>query len=176
MFDDVQQMISEIKKLDGKNGMICRNVAGYAWEWKTKNIALAEIKAKEGTEEEMFDIEISGHRYIWNTVIKDWILSSNAINEIGCIHTIQGFDLSYVGVIFGPEIDYFDGEIVINRDKVFDNYTKRGAGKELKTYITNLYKVLMTRGIHGCYVFACNPRMKKYLETSMPKWIDNPSI
>ena len=60
--------------------------------------------------------------YIWNTTANAWILSDNAVNEIGCVHTSQGYDLNYVAVVFGHEIDYDpqNNTITIDRSKFFD--------------------------------------------------------
>ena len=114
------------------------------------------------------DITIEGHKYIWNMSNVEWILRPSAIDEIGCIHTTQGYDLNYVGVIFGEEIDYdeISNQITINPAKHFDSNVQRGASpEELKTYLINSYKVMMSRGIKGCYVYACNSSLRDYLST-----------
>ena len=152
-------MAQTIRRLDRKKGMICRNIAGYAWDWKTKGKTVDEINAQG-----LSDIEIDSYRYVWNTTASGWILSKNAINEIGCVHTTQGFDLSYVGVIIGPEIDYIDGKICIDKNKVKDTNTRRGADEHLHDFIINTYKVLLSRGIHGCFVYACNEGLRNYLK------------
>lgn len=161
-FDDADLMINEIKSKNKEFGL-CRNVAGYSWEWKSKGEkSLASVRSK-GLE----DIEIQGHKYIWNMSNKEFTLRSQAIDEIGCIHTIQGYDLIYVGVIFGREIDYdpITNSIVINQDLFFDKNVALGASpQQLKDYITNSYKVMMSRGIKGCYVFAYNENLRKYLK------------
>ena len=63
------------------------------------------------------DIFIDGYAYMWNSVNKDWVNSENAINEIGCIHTVQGYDLNYAGVILGNEIKYDPQTKSISIDK-----------------------------------------------------------
>ncbi len=160
LFNDVEKMINTIKEKDGQV-KLCRTVAGYSWEWKDKNKSY-EYKKEHG----IFDIEIEGHKYIWNTSHDGWILSKHAIDEIGCVHSAQGFDLNYVGVIFGREIDY-DAEsnsIVINSKLFFDRNVKAATDPEqLKKYILNTYRVLLTRGIRGCYVYAYNKNLRQYL-------------
>ena len=72
-----------------------------------------------------------------------------------------------MAVIFGHEIDYDDESesLVIDRSKFFDSKVKAGVDDEtLKQYIVNSYKVMLTRGIKGCYVYACNPRLQNYLK------------
>jgi DUF2075 family protein len=107
MFDDVDEMVQDIRRKDAEYGL-CRTVAGYAWDWKTKgrieptNLKETEECIKNG----FWDIEIDGHKYIWNVHFDGWVGTSNSVNEIGCIHTIQGFDLNYAGVIIGNELKY----------------------------------------------------------------------
>ena len=103
---------------------------------------------------------------------KEFIISENAINEIGCIHTLQGYDLNYVGVILGKEIDYdkANNRLVINLDKFYDKYVKQQSDYEtVYNYIINSYKVIMSRGIKGCFVYACNKNMQEYLEKFINK-------
>lgn len=94
-----------------------------------------------------------------------FILSNNSVNEIGCVHTLQGYDLNYCGVIFGKEIDYDGKQIIINRNNFYDSKVKDGSdNKTLKQYIINTYRVIMSRGIRGCYVYVCNEGLRNYLK------------
>lgn len=161
LYEDVSDMVRDIKEKE-KEHKLCRVAAGYAWEWKSKGIKTPEEVIRLGKE----DIEINGHRYIWNMSAQGWILGENAINEIGCIHTTQGYDLNYAGIILGREIDYDPNkdEIVINPKLFFDKKAKNGTTPEqLKNYIVNAYRTMMLRGIKGCYVYACNPNLRAYL-------------
>jgi DUF2075 family protein len=123
-------------------------VSGYAWPWKTKEVNYEDIKKQN-----LYDIVINDYHYIWNHTNKDWVNSLNAINEIGCIHTVQGYDLNYVGVIIGNEIKYdnISQNIYIDEKNYFDRNGKISiqTQKELFDYIINIYKVLLTRGIKG---------------------------
>ena len=153
IFNNVDDMINLIKQLDSKVGL-CRNVAGFAWKWSHSS------KVK--------DIRIEQYEYAWNSEQKGWILSKNAINEIGCVYSVQGFDLKYVGVILGPEIDYdpLTNSIHVDKKKVFDRKVTDNSGNDssiVQNYVINAYKVLMTRGIYGCFVYACNANMRDYL-------------
>lgn len=162
VYNDDLEMVNDIKKKDNAVGL-CRVVAGFAWEWKTK-------KMSQTQKQECFDIEINGHEYLWNDFnAKNWILSPNAVNEIGCIHTSQGYDLNYVGIIFGREIEWNESQnrFDINLDLYFDKKVKDATPKDkVEKYIINAYRVMMTRGIKGCYMYACNPGMQKFLK----KW------
>lgn len=159
LYENISEMINDIKDKNKKYGL-CRNVAGYSWYWNKK-------KRKEIETNKKYDIEISGNKYIWNTKTTDWINSPNSIDEIGCIHTIQGFDLNYVGVILGNEIKYDPKikKIIIDRNNYCDIKGKSGTtDEELLMYILNIYNVMCTRGILGTYIYACDENLRKYLE------------
>lgn len=167
IWDNPNSMIENIRNKD-LNLSLCRAVAGYSWRWQSKGCETIEQAVREGLE----DIELDGRKYVWNMSNQEWILREGAVNEIGCVHTTQGYDLNYVAVIFGHEIDYDDESesIVIDRSKFFDSKVKDGVDDEtLKQYIINSYKVMMTRGIKGCYVYACNPRLQNYLKRFIAK-------
>ena len=164
IFDDVGRMTDSIKTLDKAMGL-CRNVAGYSWEWKTKGMSRKDAESKD-----IYDIEIEGYRYIWNMSNKEWILREGSVDEIGCIHTTQGYDLNYVGVIFGREIDYdpASNRITVDLKLLFDKKVKSGCDAEaVRRYVINSYRVMLTRGIRGCYVYACNENLAAYLRRFM---------
>ena len=162
IWDDPNLMIEDIRKKDDFISL-CRVVAGYSWKWKSKNCRSIAEAVEKGLE----DIDLDGRKYVWNMDNQEWILREGAVNEIGCVHTTQGYDLNYVAVILGNEIDYDEksNSIIIDRNKFYDSKVKDGVSDEkLKQYIINSYKVMMTRGIKGCYVYACNPRLRNYLK------------
>lgn len=162
IYNDVNKMVEEIKKLDKRFGL-CRNAAGYSWEWISKGCRSYEEAIKKGKE----DIVIGSYKYVWNMTNEEFIISDNAINEIGCIHTLQGYDLNYIGLIFGREIDYnpLTNEIEIDLNYFYDKYVKQGVSvNQVKKFIINSYKVMMSRGIKGCYIYACNKNLATYLK------------
>ena len=102
-----------------------------------------------------------------NLTSVDWITRQDSHCTIGCIHTSQGYDMNYVGVIFGEEIDYnFNtNSIEIDLEKYKDKKVKAGTDERvLKKLILNTYTTILARGIKGCYVYACNPNLKQYLQ------------
>lgn len=167
LFEDVEDMVSAIKEKNNKMGL-CRNMAGYAWPWKTHKMKLSKIQ-KEG----LYDIEIenkyevnNAHKYIWNTTQRDWINSENSINEIGCIHTTQGYDLNYAGVIIGWEIDYdpINNIITVSKDMYQDAKGKEKVDEKiLRNYIKNIYATLLERGMYGTYIYVCNYKRQNKL-------------
>jgi DUF2075 family protein/SOS-response transcriptional repressor LexA/predicted GIY-YIG superfamily endonuclease len=164
LFDNLDEMVSQIKKKDKLLGL-SRMVAGFAWEW---------ISNKKP---EAYDIVIDKTQLKWNSIAVDWVNSNNAINEVGCIHTTQGYDLNYTGIILGPELDYdFEkNEFVVYKDAYKDKNGKNSIKDEqvLLDYILNIYKTIFLRGIEGTYVYACNSNLRKYLSTFIPNYSDN---
>ncbi len=137
---------------------LARMMAGYAWPWKSQSDANA------------YDMELDGIQKKWNHCTEGWIHSKEAIHEVGCIHSTQGYDLNYAFVIFGREIGYDaqTNEIVIRKDYYFDKNGKISASEaELKEYIKHIYYVLMTRGIKGTYVYVCDPELRRYFAQFM---------
>ncbi len=154
LFDSLEEMIDMIKSKDKEVGL-SRLVAGYSWKWVSKN-------------KDVHDIEIDNIRLKWNSVASDWVNSKNSVNEVGCIHTTQGYDLNYTGVIFGKEISYDKNknEIVILEENYFDINGKQSIKNpdELKDYITNIYKTILLRGIKGTYVYVYDKSLRDYLK------------
>jgi len=154
IFESLQEMIEKIKSRDAEFGL-SRLVAGYSWEWVSKN-------------KDEHDILIDGIELKWNSVSTDWVNSENSINEVGCIHTTQGYDLNFTGVIFGNEISYdkAQNQIVIKEENYFDKNGKQSIKNpdELKAYIINIYKTIILRGIRGTYVYACDEYLREYLK------------
>jgi len=155
LYDDCEKMINDIRKKDSELGL-CRNVAGFAWKWL------------KGDDINTPDITIQGKKNLWNTTQKNWVLSPNSINEIGCIHTIQGYDLNYCGVIIGEDLKYNPETKKIYADKscYFDQQGKAGVAKDpdaLCQYLCNIYLTLLTRGIKGTYIYVCNDALREYI-------------
>lgn len=165
LFDSVADMHNEIRRQDARHGL-SRLVAGYAWPWKTK------------TDKSGFDIEIDTARLRWNNTQTDWIASQGSLEEVGSIHTVQGYDLNYAGVIIGPDLRYdaAAGRLFMARESYFDKKGKENnprLGKkytddDLLRFIRNVYAVLLTRGIRGTYVYVCDPSLRAYFKGFIP--------
>lgn len=153
LFDDPNEMIDCIKLKDNEYGL-CRNVAGYAWKWLSKK------------DKKKHDFNFNQRMYYWNSKIVDWVNSKNAVNEIGCIHTIQGYDLNYVGVIIGNDVHYnpMTKKIEVDKANYHDQIGKTVDGDMnlLRRQILNVYYTLLTRGIRGTYVYVCDDELREY--------------
>jgi hypothetical protein len=165
MFDNLGDMIEALRDRDNEYGL-GRALAGYAWPWKSKK------------EKAAFDIELDGQRLRWNSSERDWVNSPRAKDEVGSIHTIQGYDLNYAGVIIGKDLRYDPraGQIYFDRASYFDtkgkeNNQSRGityTDADLLKFVENIYAVLMTRGMRGTFVYACDPALREYLRSFVP--------
>lgn len=161
VFDDFAEMKSEIEKLNSEHGL-ARLVAGFAWPWNSKENPTAH------------DIEIQGIKLQWNQTVTDWVNSPTSINEVGSIHTIQGYDLNYAGVIIGNDLT-FDPEnrrFQFNRDSYFDKKGKENnptlgksySDEDLLQFVINIYKVLLTRGVKGTFVYVRDPKTRAFFQ------------
>ncbi len=160
-FDDLGEMHDAIRERDAEHGL-ARLVAGYAWRWVSKKDPTA------------YDIELDGRQLRWNSTDKDWINASNSINEVGSIHTVQGYDLNYAGVIIGNDLQWDEDaqRLVVDRDSYFDKKGKENnptlgktySDEDLLRYICNVYAVLMTRGIRGTFLYVRNGNLRSRLE------------
>ncbi|EAQ66790.1 hypothetical protein MED121_12720 [Marinomonas sp. MED121] len=154
MFESLPDMICAVKECEKHYGL-ARLVAGFAWPWKSNN------------DKSVYDINIGDVSLKWNSTNLDWINKKGAIDEVGCIHTTQGYDLNYTGVILGPEISFdpIKNEIVIIEKNYFDKNGKQSIKDpaQLKSYIINIYKTILLRAIRGTYLYACDPELRKYL-------------
>lgn len=161
----MQQLIEEKNKINNK----ARIVAGYCWEWK-----------KDGRNNSNFkDIQIKEHDFSisWNLGNSStWAIDSESVNEAGCIHTCQGLEFDYVGVIIGNDMRYENGKIVTD---FFQRATTDQSIKGLKgmykknptqalaladDIIKNTYRTLMTRGQKGCYIYCTDKNLSDYLK------------
>lgn len=158
-FYDLGEMRRTIRERDADVGL-SRLVAGYAWEWVSRR------------DPEAYDIEIDGERMRWNSTDKDWINSPGSLDEVGSIHTVQGYDLNYAGVIIGPDLRLSpSGDIIADRDAYRDKKGKENTGHlkdaftddDLLVFIRNIYGVLLTRGMLGTYVYVCDEGLRQRL-------------
>jgi DUF2075 family protein len=159
---EVHQKIIEKNKIDNK----ARILAGYCWNWISK------------TKPDLKDIVIGDYKATWNLNShgQAWIIHPDSVNEVGCIHTCQGLELNYVGVIIGPDLIVRDGRVITyatkraSTDKSMFGYKKlfkenpNKAKNIADMIIKNTYRTLMTRGMKGCYVYCTDTETQKYFK------------
>lgn len=163
-YDSFQQTLSA-------NGLT-RMVAGFSWEWLTN----PKRKLRAGETPAEYDISIEGFNLRWNRKNANWVgigtKDPTAAQEVGCIHSIQGYDLSYAYVIFGNELGYDrkTQTLKVNRNAYKDKNGKNATeDADLLTYIENVYYVLLTRGINGTHVYVCDPDLREHLSRFFPQ-------
>ncbi len=163
----LRDLIFEKNKINNK----ARIVAGYCWDWiSKKNKELKDIRIPEHNFEMKWNLASDGNV---------WIISPNSVNEVGCIHTCQGLEVDYIGVIVGADLVAREGKVVTvpgNRAKTDAslNGYKRAllenpaeAKKKADLIIKNTYRTLMTRGMKGCYVYFVDKETETFFKSRM---------
>ncbi len=158
LFDDVGEMLTMVRTRNTEEGL-ARVIAGYAWPWQSK-------KDKTRADIVFADIELQ-----WNSRVVDWVDSPKSVEEVGSIHTIQGYDLNYAGVIIGRDLRYDEaaGKLCFDRSHYYDkkglqnNPGQKLSEQELLDFVLNIYSVLMTRGIRGTYLYVVDDALRSYL-------------
>jgi len=166
---DLRDKIFDLNKINNK----ARIVAGYCWKWAGKKDKSVE------------DIVIAKYNFSarWNLADDGnlWILNEESVNEIGCIHTCQGLELDYIGVVIGPDLIVRNGEVITrgeeraSSDSSIKGYKKlykqspKEADAKADMIIKNTYRTLMTRGQKGCFVFSTDPETNEFLQYASGK-------
>lgn len=162
--EKMQELIIERNRTSHNRARI---LAGYCWNWK-----------KEGVNDpSVHDIKIGDFEISWNLKnTTTFAIDEDSIHEAGCIHTSQGLEFDYVGVIIGDDMRYENGMIVTDFTKrARTDQSLKGikklykenpelANKEADEIIKNTYRTLMTRGMKGCYVYCTDQRLAAYLK------------
>ena len=168
---DTPQEVRELIFEKNKNTNKARMVAGYCWNW-----------IKEGKNNTNYhDITIGDFEMSWNLGSSStWAIDPDSINEIGCIHTCQGLEFDYVGVIIGDDLRYEDGIITDFTKRARTDQSIKGLKGLYKKdkekvlsiadrIIKNTYRTLLTRGQKGCYIYCVDNNLKEYLKHRLNK-------
>lgn len=169
VFDSPSQMRTAIVSKNARNK--ARIIAGYCWEWISKK------------DKHLCDIQFPEHNFAMQWNLTDdggtYIIAPGSINQVGCIHTCQGLELEYVGVIIGPDLIVRNGVIQTDSskraksDKSLNGYKRDlkagvvGTEKKADTIIRNTYRTLMTRGMKGCYIYCTDKETGEYFKKKM---------
>ena len=167
VFDSASEMRRAILKANVEANK-ARMVAGYCWPWKSKkDKAAMDIVLEDGDFAMQWNLNEDGSL---------WILKPDSVNQIGCIHTCQGLEVDYVGVLFGRDLIVRDGVVMTNAsERASQDTTVRGYKKMSKAeperaqqlteeIIKNTYRTLMTRGQNGCFVHSVDPETNQWLQ------------
>lgn len=163
VFDDPSDLHNAVETKNTNNR--ARVVAGYCWPWNSKK------------DPKLMDVVIGDYERQWN-LDQDgslWIVAPNSVAQVGCIHTCQGLEVDYVGVIIGPDLTIMGDTLVTvprardRHDKTMKGFVKMTkeqpaeAARLADSIIKNTYRTLMTRGMKGCYVYATDAKLRAYL-------------
>ncbi|MCQ2799708.1 MAG: DUF2075 domain-containing protein [Bacilli bacterium] len=162
VFDDPVQMRDELREHNKVNNKT-RMIAGYCYDWN--------VKKKRGD----WDIVLpNGFQAKWNLENDDhWAVNPNSFEEVGCIHTCQGMEFDYVGVFIGKDLYYKDGHVLTNRNAISKDDGSSGirlrttSDEEADKLIRRTYKVLLTRGLKGCYIYCEDDALRDYLKARL---------
>lgn len=159
IFDDATQMRDALRVINAVDNK-ARMVAGYCYDWNVKN--------RRG------DIDISlpgGFQAKWNLENdKIWAINPRSFEEVGCIHTAQGLEFDYVGVLMGKDISFDNstGRVITNKNAISKDDKSsgiRGANDdEARRLILNTYKTLLTRGQKGCFVYCEDEELREHFK------------
>ena len=165
--NELRKAIVEKNKTNNKS----RLVAGYCWDWKSKtNNLVNDIIIPKYNFEMKWNLQNDG---------STWIIGEKSVNEIGCIHTCQGLELDYVGVIIGEDMRFDTSKSKVVTDVLKRSSNDRsilGIKKQLKenkdmalkiadNIVKNTYRTLMTRGMKGCYIYCCDPELSNHFSS-----------
>jgi DUF2075 family protein len=165
VYDDPCQMREDLRLKNQLNNK-ARMIAGYCYDWNVKN--------HRGD----WDVVLDNGRFQakWN-LEKDgslWAIRPNSFDDIGCIHTSQGLEFDYVGVIIGKDLRYIDGTVITDRNQISRDDNSSGIRTThdealADQLIRNTYKVLLSRGQKGCYVYCEDREISNYIASRLKK-------
>ncbi len=168
VYDDPNELRCDIEKLNAGNRS--RIVAGYCWDWISSG--------RSDTTVHDVTIPEFGFGMSWNLDSSEtWAIDPDSVNEIGCIHTCQGLEFDYIGVIIGDDLRFKDGELItdVSRRAGTDQSVKGlkstygdRAERMADRIIKNTYKVLMSRGMKGCYVYCIDSGLAEHIRSMLP--------
>lgn len=168
VFDSPNKLREEISRLNSENDK-SRVVAGYCWDWKgKKDPNVKDVVIPEYGLEMRWNLDKDGSL---------WIITPGSVSEVGCIHTCQGLELDYVGVIIGKDLVVKNGRIVTDalersrQDSSVHGYKSmlkenpESAKTMADRIIKNTYRTLMTRGQKGCFIFCVDAETNEYFRS-----------
>ncbi len=178
VLDTPNQVRALIESRNAPNNR-ARMVAGYCWDWKSKKNPAA------------MDVIVPQHDFgmQWNLASDEglWITAAESVKQIGCIHTCQGLEVDYIGVIIGPDLVARNGQVHTHpekrskQDQSIKGYKKAmksdpaGGRAKADAIVRNTYRTLMTRGMKGCYVYCTDLEAAAYFRARIARPYEQPA-
>lgn len=173
VFDDIQEMYGKLVEQNNIKGQDARLMAGFCWPWSTnvvdgdlvKDVQIGEFAMPWETSDRVPYAKLTKKYPKWY----EWAYKPLGIEQVGCIYTAQGFEFSYAGVIIGPDLKYDKtvGKVITDKNACKDPVLKRNVKEANMTYddyVRNIYRVLMSRGMKGCFLYICDENLRKYMK------------
>ncbi len=177
ILDSPQEMYDRLVEQDNVPGQTARIMAGFCWKWSDTLDENGDL---------IKDVEIGDFKMPWEThrnftrtpkgYVKwyEWAYKPEGIKQVGCIYTAQGFEFDYAGVIIGPDLIYNTETHKIEtvksatRDPMLRNAPNE-ATMTYDDYVRNIYRVLMSRGMKGCFLYICDENLRNYMKQLLAK-------
>jgi uncharacterized protein len=170
VFNRAEELYTAMREKNQKNK--ARLIAGYSWPWPTKGRRRGEGVAH---------VSVDGLSLPWNYDGENWATASDGINQVGCIHTSQGVEFDWMGVLIGADLTYRNGKVVgVPEARARTDVSLKGWKKDYKAansgterqlvldkvqaIIKSTYKVLLSRGRKGCYVWCADAGLRSYFQ------------
>ena len=171
VFDDAAALYKALKAKNATNK--ARLIAGYSWEWPKK--------AGRKRRGHLKHVTADGLALPWNFDGENWATSEDGIEQVGCVHTCQGVEFDWLGVLIGPDLRYENGKVIGDPTKRAKTDTSlkgsktaikaakgdpaatAAAHEKVQAIIKNTYKVLLSRGRKGCFVWCADAALREYL-------------
>lgn len=171
IFDDINEMRQRIEEKNRINNK-ARILAGYCWNWESKKNPKA------------YDLSLPDQDFYmqWNFINSvTYAIDPDSVNQVGCIHTSQGLEFDYVGIIIGDDLRYEDGIITdftkraktdksLKGIKTIASKNRERADQIADEIIKNTYRTLLTRGQKGCYVYCTDDNLREYLKDRLQRF------
>lgn len=173
IFDDPQEMYDQLVEKNNLPGIDARIMAGFCWPWSTtvengdlvKDVRIGDFAMPWETSDRVPYPKLTKKYPKWY----EWAYKPLGIEQVGCIYTAQGFEFNYAGVIIGDDLRYDlkTGRIITDRDACKDPVLRRNvreANMTFDDYVRNIYRVLLSRGKDGCYLYIVDEPLRNYMK------------
>ena len=181
LFDNPQEMYNLLVEQNDKPGQTARIMAGFCWPWSddvvdgdlVKDVQIGDFAMPWETKDSVPYARLTKKYPKWY----EWAYKPLGIEQVGCIYTSQGFEFDYAGVIIGEDLKYDNilGKIITDRAACKDPVLKRNVKEAIMTfddYVRNIYRVLMSRGMKGCYLYIVDKPLRNYMKKLLAEMSD----
>lgn len=173
IFDTPQEMYDQLVIQNNKEGQTARIMAGFCWPWSSdvvdgdlvKDVKIGDFAMPWETKDAVPYAKLTKKYPKWF----EWAYKPLGIEQVGCIYTAQGFEFDYAGVIVGGDLKYdkIRKMVITDKNACKDPVLRQNRAEAIMTfddYVRNIYRVLMSRGMKGCYLYIVDKPLREYLK------------